>query len=81
MTTPLTVAKKAKKVINSCINLHQLGHAKEYINLFFVKYSTPIKHKTVGIIYEADASTVKLYNNLISTLEKKEKQLKNKTVS
>lgn len=75
MSTTLSIAKKAKKVIQSCVNEKQLGYAKNYVNLFFERNSTPYKETKLGIVYEADASTVKLYNNLIDLLEKKQKQL------
>lgn len=74
MSTTLSIAKKAKKVIQSCVNEKQLGYAKNYVNLFFERNSIPYKETKLGMIYEADASTVKLYNNLIDLIEKKEKQ-------
>lgn len=67
----LEVAKKVKRVIESCENMDQLNSAREYLNLFFKQFSTPLTSKTITNIVEADQSTVKLYNNLFSIWEKK----------
>lgn len=71
----LEVAKKVKKVIESCENMDQLNSAREYLNLFFKQFSSPLISKTFDGIVEADQSTVKLYNNLFSIWEKKVAQI------
>lgn len=70
----LEVAKKAKRIIESCVNEIQLDNARNYVNLFFERFAFPVKDTELGTVYEADHSTVKLYNNLINILEKKEKK-------
>lgn len=74
MNSVLSTAKKAKKVIQSCIDEVQLEGARNYVNLFFERNAIPYKDTKLGTVYEADASTVKLYNNLVTLLEKKEKK-------
>lgn len=71
----LEVAKKVKRVIESCENLDQLNSAREYMNLFFKQFSSPLTPKTFTNIVEADQSTVKLYNNLFSVWENKVGQI------
>ncbi len=71
----LKVAKKAKKIVESCMNEKQLGNAKNYVNLFFERFAFPKMETKIGTVYEADQSTVKLYNNLIDLIEEKEKSL------
>lgn len=70
----LQAAKKGKKIIESCITEKQLGYARNYVNLFFERFAFPKQDTKLGMVYEADQSTVKLYNNLITLVEKKEKK-------
>lgn len=70
----LKIAKKAKKIVESCTNEKQLGNARNYVNLFFERFAFPKKETKIGTVYEADQSTVKLYNNLIEIIEQKEKK-------
>jgi len=66
------VARKAKKIIESCTTVDQLKVARKYVDLFFKTFSTPT-YKLFGFTetYEADQSTVKLYNNLMQIWIKK----------
>jgi len=70
----LKAAKKAKKIIQSCKTEKQLGSAKNFTNLFFTKFAFPQNDKSLGTVYQADASTAKLYNNLILEIQKKENE-------
>ena len=60
------VARKAKKVIESCTTVKQLEGAKKYVDLFFNMFTTPAysPFSFIGTV-NADQSTVKLYNNLM----------------
>lgn len=71
--TQLEIAKKVKKVIESCESKEQLDVARNYLNLFFKKYTIPAKGKYRLKVVEADHSTVKLYNNLFKLWEDKSK--------
>jgi len=65
------IAKRVKKVIESCTNYEQMNNARNYLNLFFQRFSTPSKLSKGVTTFEADQSTVKLYNNLFNIWEKK----------
>ena len=70
------VARKAKKVIESCTTTDQLKVARKYVELFFKTFSTP-SHSFFGFTdtFEADQSTVKLYNNLMQIWIEKNNKL------
>lgn len=65
------VAKRVKKVIESCNTVDQLEGARNYLNLFFRKFSTPSVNSYGMEVVEADHSTIKLYNNLWTIWEEK----------
>ena len=67
----LEVAKKVKKVIESSENLEQLNAARQYLNLFFERFSQPTDLRSSFRTVKADPSTIKLYNNLFNIWEKK----------
>jgi hypothetical protein len=70
------VAKKAKKVIESCNSIDQLNSAKNYVNLFFNSFTTPdTSIFSFNGTVKADQSTVKLYNNLMEIWVKKNNEL------
>jgi len=71
----LEVAKKVKKVIESSENLEQLNAARQYLNLFFERFSQPANLRSSFRTVKADPSTIKLYNNLFSIWEKKVAEL------
>lgn len=58
------IAKRVKKVIESCDTVEQLEGARNYLNLFFKSFSVPSGNLFNSEVVEADQSTVKLYNNL-----------------
>ena len=58
------VARRVKRVIESCDNIEQLEGARNYLNLFFKTFSKPSGTLLGALTMEADQSTVKLYNNL-----------------
>lgn len=64
------IAKRVKKVIESCDTVEQLDAAKNYLNLFFRLFSEPYKK---DLMY-ADMSTIKLYNNLLDIWEERRNQ-------
>ena len=70
------IARKAKKVIESCTTVDQLNVAKKYVDLFFKTFSTPAysPFSFTGTV-EADQSTVKLYNNLMQIWIEKNNKL------
>jgi hypothetical protein len=70
------VARKAKKVIESCTSTEQLEGARKYINLFFSTFTTPAysPFSFTGTV-KADQSTVKLYNNLMQIWIEKNNEL------
>ena len=67
----LHVAIKVKRVIDSCETLDQLNAARQYLNLFFQKFSEPYNLKASFRTVKADQSTIKLYNNLFNIWEKR----------
>ena len=71
----LHVAIKVKRVIDSCETLDQLNAARQYLNLFFQKFSEPYNFKSSFRTVKADQSTIKLYNNLFNIWEKKVAEL------
>ncbi len=71
----LHVAIKVKRVIDSCETLDQLNAARQYLNLFFQKFSEPYNLKSSFRTVKADQSTIKLYNNLFNIWEKKVAEL------
>lgn len=71
----LHAAIKVKRVIDSCETLDQLNAARQYLNLFFEKFSQPAKTKSSFRTVKADQSTIKLYNNLFNIWEKKVAEL------
>lgn len=75
--TQLEVAKKVKKVIQSCESKEQLDAARGYLNLFFKHYTLPVESQYSLKVVEADQSTVKLYNNLYKIWEDKSKEFSN----
>jgi len=65
------VAIKVKRVIESSETLEQLNAARQYLNLFFERFSQPTYLRSSFRTVKADPSTIKLYNNLFSIWEKK----------
>lgn len=65
------IAKRVKKVIESCDTIEQLEVAKNYLNLFFRLFSEPYKMDSRFETVTADQSTIKLYNNLLDVWEDK----------
>lgn len=79
-STIRTHYRKALKVIDSCITLEQIEVARNYSNLFFKKFSTPVVAKYIYPkmdVREAGDYTIKCYNRLIKKLENKEKNFVN----
>ncbi len=71
----LHAAIKVKRVIDSCKDLEQLNAARQYLNLFFQRYSQPAITRSSFRTVKADQSTIKLYNNLFNIWEQKVAQL------
>lgn len=70
------VAKKAKRVIESCTSIEQLKGAKTYLNLFFSTFTEPTNSSFLFVnTVKADQSTIKLYNNLMEIWVKKNNEL------
>jgi hypothetical protein len=67
----LHAAIKVKRVIDSCKDLEQLNAARQYLNLFFQRFSYPANFRSSFRTVKADQSTVKLYNNLFNIWEQK----------
>lgn len=67
----LHVAIKVKRVIESCETLEQLNAARQYLNLFFERFSQPTYLRSSFRTVKADPSTIKLYNNLFNIWENK----------
>lgn len=62
------IAKKVKRVIESCETYDQLEASKIYMELFFKMFSTPVKNSSY---IEADQSTIKIYSNLLEIWNKR----------
>lgn len=58
------VARRVKRVIESCDTIEQLEGARNYLELFFKAFSKPTGTFLDSFTVQADQSTVKLYNNL-----------------
>ena len=71
----LHAAIKVKRVIDSCKDLEQLNAARQYLNLFFQRFSDPANLTSSFKTVKADQSTVKLYNNLFNIWEQKVAEL------
>jgi hypothetical protein len=67
----LHAAIKVKRVIDSCKTLDQLNNARQFLNLFFQRFSQPGNLRSSFRTVKADQSTVKLYNNLFNIWEQK----------
>lgn len=66
------IAKKVKRVIESCTTIEQLEAAKKYLDLFFNMFTSPdTSIFSFNGTVKADQSTVKLYNNLMQIWVKK----------
>ena len=64
---------KGKKVISSCTNLWQLEGARNYVNNFFKTFGELEKYSP--LVISAPRKVTQLYDQLMSKLERKEKQL------
>mgnify|MGYP003637955301 FL=1 len=69
--------RKAIKVIQSSLNQDHIEASRNYINNFFVNYSTNSKSKYSFLkVREVDNMVAQMYGRLYNMLEKKEKDLK-----
>lgn len=64
---------KGKKVISSCTNLWQLEGARNYTNNFFITFGKLENYSP--LVVSAPRKVTQLYEQLVSKLERKEKQL------
>jgi hypothetical protein len=64
---------KGKKVISSCTNLWQLEGARNYVNNFFLAFGKLENYSP--LVFSAPKEVTQLYDQLMSKLERKEKQL------
>ena len=65
------IARKVKKVIESCNTQIQLEGARTYLNLFFQRYTKPSGKFLGKQTIEAEQTTVELYNDLHSLWSEK----------
>lgn len=88
LPSEINVYQKAENVIESCTNMVQLKGARNYINLYFRVYSSPVVRKVNNRakkarmklnkdnwIYESSTLVHELYQRLLNKLKVKEKNL------